>query len=134
MNLIVINFIIHLLSLIITLALSGCIYYFARIRTSHEFLSFLFVVVVFINIINLFPLLMKDLVYLRWKKLEKKKEQRNKRVAEKFLAKVKAKNLEEMDSSIFSDVINETDYTSPHLLSNSEKLKESPKISSENFM
>ena len=77
---------------------------------------------------------MKDLVYLKWKKLEKKKEQRNKRVAEKFLAKVKVNNLENIDSSIFSDVINETDYTSPHLLSSSEKTKFSPKLNAEDIM
>lgn len=105
MELIMFNFIIHLLSLILTIASSVYVYFLVHYHIFTQLMGYLVLIINLTNIINLLPLFIKDLVYLKWK-VTKKIELRNKHIAEKFLLKLKTKNESKNDNTIFSDMIN----------------------------
>ena len=104
MELIVFNFIMHILSLLMTIGFSVYVYYYASMRYLHEFLGYLFLTCSLINIINLLPLLIKDVIWLKYK-IAKGIELRNKRIAEEFLQKLQTKNAEKHDNTLFTDII-----------------------------
>lgn len=106
MELIVFSFIIHILSLLTTIGISTYVYYYVSMNYLPEFLGHLFLTISLINILNLLPLLIKDVIWLKYKIISGI-EERNKSLAEKFLLKFQAETTDKHDNTLFTDVINE---------------------------